>query len=133
MKKLLIIPLLLCLGGCAQQLADLKAAYTTLTGVTISPTTVYIAANAFDTAEGSATTYLKLPACTGSNGPICRNQTIAAKVVALIRQGRPIRNQLETLISAGQGDAPVPATLYSTLTALLASVQQVMASSGVSQ
>jgi hypothetical protein len=130
MKRLsLVLLLALFLPGCAA----LQNAYNVLTGVTISPTSVYVAANAFDTAEGTATTYLALPACTGSNGPVCRNAQIAAQVVKLIRQGRPIRNQLEALISAGQGNAPVPATLYATFTALLASIQQAIAQSGVSQ
>ena len=128
MRKIILIALVLGLGGCAQ----LQNAYNVLTGITITPTTVYVAANAFDTAEGSATTYLNLPACTGSNGPVCRNATTAAQIVKLIRQGRPIRNQLEALISAGQGNAPVPASLYTTFTALLSSIQQAMTQTGVS-
>ena len=129
MKYLRVFLLLLPLGGCAA----LQNAYNVLTGVTITPTTVYVAANAFDTAEGTATTYLHLAACTGTNGPVCRNASTAAQIVKLIRQGRPIRNQLEALISAGQGAAPVPASLYATFTALLASIQQVMSQTGVSQ
>lgn len=123
MKKIAALIFVLCLGGCA----GLQNAYNVLTGVTITPTTVYVAANAFDTAEGSATTYLNLPLCSSTSGPVCRNQAVAAKVVKLIRQGRPIRNQLENLISAGQGNAPVPASLYGSFTALLASIQQAMA------
>lgn len=124
MKKLLIVCSLgLMLAGCA----GLQNAYNVLTGVTISPTTVYVAANAYDTAEATATTYLKLPACSSASGPVCRNQTVAAKVVKLIRQGRPLRNQLEGLISAGQGNAPVPASLYSSFTALIAGINQAMA------
>ena len=130
MKRLAFIFLfVLVMPGCA----ELQNAYNVLTGVTITPTTVYVAANAFDTAEGTATTYLKLPGCTGANGPVCRDPKIAAQVVKLVRQGRPIRNQLEALISAGQGNAPVPASLYSTFSALLASIQQAMSQSGVSK
>ena len=55
MKKLLfVIPLALSLGACA----SLQKTWDMVTGATVSPTQILVAANAFDAGEASATQYL---------------------------------------------------------------------------
>lgn len=126
MKTLLVIPLLLALGGCA----SFQNAISIINGTTVSPTTVYVAANALDTLEQTATNYLNLPLCTPAVPHVCRTQAISIQIVSYIRKARPIRNQLEALISQGSGNAPIPVSLYASLTAIISSIQQTLATSG---
>jgi hypothetical protein len=121
MKRFLIVSALaLGLASCAQLTAD----YNALTGVTVSPTAVIVAANAFDAVEATATNYLRLPKCTASNGPVCRNPTATAQIIPAIRSGRIARNNLEAFMQANPG-AIGPTGLYSALTTATTTLEQI--------
>ena len=122
MKRLILIGFL-ALAGCAQ----IQNAYDVVTGTTITPQQVYIAANAFDAVEASGTQYLRLPVC-GSLP--CRNASATNSLVASIRAGRLARNKLEAAVSANPG-APVDASLFATLTSSTSVIKAILAEFGV--
>jgi hypothetical protein len=105
MKAIFAIAAALALAGCS---------------VAVTPKQVYVTANAFDVAEASATQYLKLPVCTDANKPLCKSPATAAKIVALIKDSRVIRDNLEKSIRTS--GAPVNSDL---LTALASNVSQI--------
>lgn len=113
-RLLLILPLILTLGACA----TLNADWAIITGTTISPTQIVVAANAFDAAEGTATQYLlyckQFP--TQSPCALSTRQT----VVKAVRAGRTARNQLEPYVVSGTAG---PAAIYNTLIATVSSLQ----------
>ena len=127
MNRLLIVLLLMglpVLGGCAQ----LQNTWDTLSGATVSPTTLIIAANGFDAAEASATEYLKWckanlsqPACSKSN---------LTNVVAGVRAGRTARNNLEPYITSGKAG---PVALYNTLVATVTTLQSAIPATGAAK
>lgn len=124
MKKLILISMLaLSVGGCAQ----LTNAYNALTGVSVSPTAVIVAANAFDGLEATATNYLKLPKC--GSFP-CRNQNAVMAIIPAIRSGRIARNNLEQFLAANPG-ALGPQGLYNALTAATDTLKQVFLQYGI--
>ena len=130
MRKLLTITALaLSLAGCAQLQAD----YDALTGATVSPASVYIAANAFDAVEATATNYIKLPLCgsTGlATGAPCRSQTAVNLIVPAVRSGRLARNQLEAATFSPNATAPTPASAMTLLKGATTTLQQVLAEYG---
>lgn len=124
MKKLLLaLTVALALGGCAK----LESAYQAVTSATVTPQQVYIAANAFDGIEASATNYLRLPVC-GSLP--CRNPSATKSIVSAIRAGRLARNKLESAVNTNP-TAPVDANLYSTLTSSTSTIKAILAEFGV--
>lgn len=109
--------------GCAQ----IKNAYDTVRQASVSPNQVYIAANAFDAIEASATQYLRLPPC----GKLpCRSPSATNSLVASIRAGRLARNKLESAVNADPS-GPVDANLYATLTSSTSTIKAVLAEFGV--
>jgi hypothetical protein len=125
MKRFIaVIALALSLGACAQ----LTNAYNVVTGATITPNQVYIAANAFDAVEASATTYLRLPAC--GSAP-CRNVGATNTIVAAVRAGRLARNALEAAVNTNPG-APVNANLMATLTSSTSTLKAILSEFGAS-
>jgi hypothetical protein len=127
MKYLRIALLLLPLGGCA----GLQQFVNNVINSTVSPPTVYVAAQAFDAAEQTAANYLSLPLCTGAGAQVCRTAAGSAAIAKAIRAGRPIRNQLEAAINAGNGNAPVPASTLQLLLNSNSTIQQAFAAYGV--
>jgi len=125
MRKLLLTAVaLLCLGGCAQLQTD----WAIVTGATVSPNSIYVAANAFDVVEATATQYLKLPAC-GSSGAsaLCRSPVAVATLVPAIRSGRQVRNQLEAAVFAPSAAAPTPANALALLQSSTSTIRSVLA------
>lgn len=120
MKKLILCCALL-LGGCSA----IQNAYTIATGASVTPNQVYIAANAFDVVEATATQYLKLPACVTGGSAVCRTATAVNAIVPAVRSGRAARNQLEAAVNAS-GGAPVSATIYSVLTGATTTLQTII-------
>jgi hypothetical protein len=125
MKKiLLLVPLLLTLGACA----SLQTAWSVVTGTSVSPTQIVVAANAFDAGEATATQYLLY----------CKaNAVIAAcalktrqQVVAAVRAGRAARNQLEPYIVSGSAG---PSAVYNTLVAAVTSLQSQIPTTGAAK
>jgi hypothetical protein len=89
MRNLIISGLLAAsLAGCA-----------TLDTAALTTTQVYVAAQAFDAAEVTATNYLNLPPCGGA-ATVCRNQVAAAAIVSATRGGYKARQALVTACAA---------------------------------
>jgi len=129
MKKLLLVVILaLPLGACG----TLQNVWNIVTGASVTPNQAYIAANAFDAVEVTATNYLKLPAC-GSAGAssLCRTQAAVNTIVPAIRSGRVARNNLEAAVTGANG-APVSASLYTALTAQTSTLQTIITQYGIS-
>lgn len=109
--------LVLCLvgltaGGCAGELQKIQSAVSIVTGTTVPPTSIIVAANAFNGIKATATNYLRWcktnlsqPACSASNR---RN------VIKYVRAGTAARNQLETYLTT---NSDAPATIYNALIA----------------
>ena len=114
-KLLLIIPLVLSLGACA----SLQTTWSIVTGASVSPTQITIAANAFDAGEASATQYLLYCKAAVPAPSYCALTTRQA-VIRAVRAGRVARSQLEPYIISG---AAGPAALYNTLVATVTSMQ----------
>lgn len=105
-------------GGCAQ----LENAWNAATGASVSPQVVIVAANSFDALEATATNYITLPACTGSNGPVCADPAAVAKIVPAVRAGRIARDNLEAFLAA-HPDELGPSGLYDALTGAISTLQ----------
>lgn len=95
MKKIILISAALLLSGCATQFGERISSVVSIlesaaTG-TVSPQAIYIARNAFDTVEVSATNYLTLKRCPIS-APFCRDPKATALLIPAIRSGRDARN-----------------------------------------
>ena len=122
MKRIVYVLLLVGgLAGCTQ----FTNTWNTLTGTTVSPTAVYVAANAFDAVEATATNYLKLQKCTASSGPVCRNAAATAQIIPAVRAGRVARTNLENFMAQNPG-ALGPVGLYNALTAATTTLQAIV-------
>jgi len=126
-KILVIIALAVSLGACAQ-LQKLEQAYTFVSGSTVPPQAVVVAANTFDGLQGTATQYL-IYCKANLSQPICV-ATNRRNVIRYVRAGRAARNQLESYIAQG---ASAPATIYNTLIAAISSLQASAANAGASR
>ena len=112
----------LSLAGCA----EVQNAWQAVTSASVSPTTVVVAANTFDALEATATNYLRLPKCTGSNGPVCRDPGATKQIIPAVRAGRVARANLEQFFKDHPGQLG-PQGLYDALTAAIATLQSVFA------
>ncbi len=97
MKKLLIIPTLLAallVSGCAtpfgERISSIVATVESAATGTVSPAAIYVARNAFDAVEVSATNYLNLKRCP--TAAFCRDPAATALLIPAIRSGRDARN-----------------------------------------
>lgn len=126
MRKIALIVAALMLaipaGGCA----NLKNAWETLTTSQVSPTAVIVAANTFNALEATATNYLRLKRCDGTNGPVCRDPAVTAKLIPAIRSGRVARTNLEQFLRDHPGQLG-PSGLYDSLLAATATIQGIYA------
>lgn len=108
------LTLAFAVSGCADDLAKLKAGYNAVTSGATSPTAMVLGRSAFNTAEVLATNYTRLPRCTGSNGPICRDPSIRAPLDDAVRTGRNARNQITAFMRNNPGQ-PGPQDVYNAL------------------
>ena len=118
MKKLILGALALgcaALSGCAT------------TGFSVTPKAAYIAANAFDAAEATATNYLTLPVCPAAK--LCRTAAGVAAVTKAVRTARAARNGIEAFVKANPGSA-VPVTLADALSAAVQALQAILTQYG---
>lgn len=100
-----VILLALVLSGCAsERFQSVERAWSALTSTTVSRKTVDIAASTFDAVEKVGTRYLRLPRCTGVNGPVCRNPTATAVLIPAIRSGKSARTALVRFVRQHPGD-----------------------------
>ncbi len=124
-KLLLVIPLLFTLGACA----SLNATWSVITGASVSPTQIIVAANAFDAGEASATQYLLYCKATVPAPSYCALATRQA-VVKAVRAGRVARNQLEPYVVSGSAG---PSAIYNTLVAVVTQLQSQIPSTGATK
>lgn len=124
MKKLLLLPILLVLGACST--------FKLITGSSVSPNAVYIAANTFDTLVISAATYDRLPLCSTGISYACRTLATVKVVDRAIRDGRALRNQLIAYVVANPGEV-VPVSNYNALVSVIGTVQAYISAAGVSK
>jgi hypothetical protein len=125
MKKLALVCMLaLGLSGCAN-LQNAWNAATSLSGSSVPVSAVSVAGNAFDGMVATATNYLKLPKCMGSNGPVCRDPAVSKKLIAAVRSARVARNNLEQFYRDHPGQLG-PQGLYDTLQAAVTTLQSVI-------
>ena len=125
MKKfLLIIPLVLSLGACA----SLQTAWDVVTGASVSPTQILVAANAFDAGEASATQYLMF--CKVNAALKGCDLATRQAVIAGVRAGRAARAQLEPYVVSGTAG---PSAIYNTLITAITSVQSSLPATGASK
>lgn len=121
MRRLaLALVLAVGLSGCA----NVQRAWDTLTTSQVSPTVVIVAANTFDGLEATATNYLRLPRCTGSNGPVCRDRYATSQIIPAVRAGRAARNALEAFLRTHPGQLG-PSGLYDSLIAASNTLQAI--------
>lgn len=120
-----VLILFLALGGCA----TLQKDWAIITGASVSPTQIIVAANAFDAGEASATQYLLYCKATVPAPSYCALATRQA-VVSAVRAGRAARVQLEPYITSG---AAGPSAIYNTLVAVVTQLQSQVPATGVSK
>ena len=114
--------LALSLGACA----NLQNAYSTLTSAQVTATQVSVAGNTFDGLEATATAYLRLKRCNGSNGPICRDPKVTPQIIGAVRAGRVARNNLEQFFTDHPGQLG-PSGDYAALTTAISTLQAALA------
>ena len=111
MKKLLVIPLVVALAGCA------SFNPFGLNPNLVTPNQADIAINAFDGLEATAANYLSLPVC----GSVpCRSQKVSTSIAAAVRAGRTARDQIDADLKT---NIAVPITLLQTLQTAVATLQ----------
>ena len=126
MKKILLaVSLALGLAGCA----TLQTDWQIITGASVSPTQIIIAANAFDAGEATATQYLLYCKATVPAPAYCALAT-RQSVVKAVRAGRAARIQLEPSSTSGTAG---PSALYNTLVAMVQTLQAQIPTTGASK
>jgi isopentenyl diphosphate isomerase/L-lactate dehydrogenase-like FMN-dependent dehydrogenase len=111
MRKILLAALLL--SGCST--------LQELTNASLTTNQVYVAANAFDAAEITATNYLRLPAC-GGTALVCRNKTAVPVIIATVRGGKQARQTLVASCAASTS-SPECVSAYQTVTTAVSGLQ----------
>lgn len=119
-RTVLALVVAIGLSGCA----NVERAWDTLTTSQVSPTVVIVAANTFDGLEATATNYLRLPRCTGANGPVCRDPRATSQIIPAVRAGRAARNALEDFLRSHPGQLG-PSGLYDSLIAASNTLQAI--------
>lgn len=119
MRRLIIFGLALALTGCGT-ITKLQQVYTVVTETTVPPSTVVVAANAFDALKATATNYGRYCIQGKFVDAICSaaNRRIVVKAV---RSGTAARNQLELSVTT---NTPAAATLYNVLVVAVNSLTQ---------
>jgi len=127
MKKFFIIAAVaLSLGGCQDtKFGEFVATIKSAASGSVSPEAIYIARNAFDTVEVSATNYLSLPRCP-KQAPICREPSITPQLITAVRSGRDARNAATAFLKQHPGELGSQG-LYDALTTATATIKDILA------
>lgn len=110
-------------GGCST-LQKAQNAFDIITATKVSPAAVILAADTFNALEVSATNYLRLPRCTVTSGPVCRDRLAARAIIKAVRTGRPVRDRLEVFLRDHPGELG-PQGLYDALTNTAQTIQAI--------
>lgn len=136
MKKLLV-PLILItslafsVGGCAQFRTALDVV-TAVGDAQVNPTAVIVAANTFNGVEASMTNYLRLPRCTLTNRPVCRDPVATAQIIPAVRSGRIARDKLVDFMENNPGKLG-SSGLFNALTSATSTLQEIKLQYSVKQ
>lgn len=130
MKKFFIIGLLaigaIGLGGCqGTKFGDFVNTIKSAATGTISPEAIYIARNAYDAAEASATNYISLKRCP-VQAPFCRDPQATAALIPAIRSGRVARNNATQFLKDHPNQLGTQG-LYDALTSSTDTIKQILA------
>lgn len=128
-RALAVVAMAMMVTGCAQLQSTwqkIETAYEVVTTQEISPRAVYVARNAFNAVEVTATQYLKLRRCDGSNAPICRDPAVTPKLIATVRSGRLARNDLTKFMKDHPGQLG-PRGLYDALVGATNTISDMLA------
>lgn len=127
MKRLfLIVALSLSLGACqGTKFGNFIATIESAATGTVSPSAIYIARNAFDAVEVSATNYLSLKRCP-TNAPFCRDPVATSQLIPAIRSGRDARNSATTFLKEHPNQLGSQG-LYDALTASTDTIKGILA------
>jgi hypothetical protein len=127
MKKLLLaLTLTLSLGACTQLQSfkdEVVHAYDVVAGVVISPTTVYVARNAYDVVERSAANYLVF--CHKNPSNLACSKTVEGKLVDAVRAGRDARRNVTAYMKA-HPDGAGAGDVYGKLTLATSTIKQIL-------
>jgi hypothetical protein len=114
-------------GGLIAQAGSIAAK---VSDATIDPKIILIAANSFDAVQATAKIYLKLPRCTGSNGPVCRDSRATIPIINAIKSGRAARNAALDFVKKHPGKLG-PSGLYDGVISSVATIKEIFATYNV--
>jgi len=117
--------IVLSLSACVAT-SDITSAVSSLTQVQVTPEAVVLASSAFDASKVTATNYLRLRKCDGTNGPVCRDPVLTVKVNQAVQSGTIARNGLKAFARANPGVLG-PSGLYNALTGATATLKASLA------
>lgn len=112
------------IGGCST-VKTIQEGWGAITGATVSPKAIIVAANAFNAAEATATNYLKLPRCAPATRPICREPSATKVIIPAVRSGRVARDELVTFVKEHPGQMG-PTAPFDVLKSSTATLQRVL-------
>jgi len=127
-----VAALALSLGGCAglQKVSDavgfVTSAAAAVENVQVSPEMVLIASNSFDAVQVTATNYLRLKRCTGTNGPLCRDPAYTPTIIATVKAGRVARDDLQKFMRDNPGSLGKTG-LYNALVQSIGTIKEMVA------
>lgn len=129
----LVLAASITFGGCAtfgefgaKVAQDISNIAGIISGVTVTPQAVVIAANSVDALQDTATAYLRLPLCRAGGTPVCRARAATQPIKRAVLAMRSARNDLESFLAAHPGTAP-PASLYDKVTAAVNALGDIIA------
>ena len=123
--------LALSLGGCATPFGQkIEGVFSALSGATVDPQAVIIESNIADGLQRTATNYLQLTKCNGSNGPICRDPAVTKKLIPAVRSLRVARNNLQAFLVQHPGQLG-PQGLYDALSAAVSTLQSIITTNSI--
>lgn len=127
-RAALALTLAFSVVGCAAQMEKLSRAYDVVTSATASPKAILVGIQSFDAVKISATGWLRLRRCNGTNGPVCRDPALVNTVDSAIQTGTSVRNDLKAWLRAHPGSTQLgPQALYDQLVAATASIEKAIA------
>ena len=107
-------------------ISNVNTAYTAATTSTLPINQLVLARNAFNAAEVTATNFLRVKTCDGTNGPICRPAAATEKIASALLSGRAARNNLRAFMQQHPGQLG-PKGLYDALTSATATIKAIRA------
>lgn len=112
-----------CANGFGQKLGNVFSAATT---ASVDPQAIIVAANTFDGLQATAKAYLRLPRCTGANGPVCRSPAATPPLINAVQSGRRARNAALAFLKSHPGQLG-PQGVYDALQSSVGLIQSIFA------